>query len=186
MTEQKRRTVYGGAGVLACALALAASGCGGGSSAPTGAQSSVTLADHLKLALSEDRTSASVGDKVTYQLTLTNPTAAAITSTYAVQDPMAPSLEPLVNRGEGFLVKDGDGQEINYDGSTILTESSAHGVPAPLTRDGITITLQPGQTLSSTKVYTFMHPSVYTTTFALQKTDESLTSAAGPLTVTVH
>ena len=31
-----------------------------------------------------------------------------------------------------------------------------------------------------------MHPSVYTTTFALQKTDESVTSAAGPLTVTVH
>jgi len=147
----------------------------------------VTLADHLTLSLSEDKTSASVGDKVTYHLTLTNPTAAPITSTYAVQDPMAPSLEPLVNRGVGFLVKDSDGQEINYDGSTILTENgSAHGVPSPSTVDGITITFQPGQTFSSTKVYTFMHPSVYTTTFALQKTDESLTPVAGPLTVTVH
>ena len=147
----------------------------------------MTLTDHLTLALSADKTSASVGDKVTYHLTLTNPTAAAITSTYTFSDPMAPSLEPLVIRGEGFLVQDSDGQEINYDGSTILTESSrAHGVSSLSTRDGITITLQSGQTLSSIKVYTFTHPSVYTTTFALEKTDYSLTPAAGPLTVTVH
>jgi hypothetical protein len=181
MTKHQRRTAHGGAGVLACALALAASGCGGGggSSTQDGAQASVTLADHLTLSLSEDKTSASVGDKVRYQITLTNPTAAPITSTYAGYGTLGTTLFALEQSYGLFSVKDSSGKIINEDGSF---SSGPPPVPPP---QSITFTLQPGQSLPLTRVYTFQ-PGVYTATAALQNADLSLTPAAGPLTVTVH
>ena len=180
-TKHGWRTAYGGAAILACGLALAAAGCGGGSgsSTQTGAQASVTLADHLVLSLSEDKKDSSAGDKVTYQITLTNPTTAPITSAYAGHGTLGTTLSALEGGYGLFLVKDGGGRVINPDGSF---SSGPPPGPPPQT---ITFTLQPGQSLPLTLVYTF-RSGVYTATAMLQNPDLTQTPAAGPLTVTVH
>lgn len=186
MTKQKRQTVHGGASVLACALALAASGCGGGGGANVqiGAQSSVTLADHLTLSLSQDKRNAATGEKVTYQITLTNPTAAPITSTYDGYPSTGPVtldelLAPIPYAGT-FQVKDSAASLILSDGSRV----TAYPPTAPT--QPITVTIPPGQSLSATEVYTFTRADVYTTTVALQKQDRTLTPAVGPLTVFIQ
>ena len=186
MTKHQWRTVHGGAGILVCALGLAAAGCGGGGGSDMqtqpGAQASMTLADHLTLSLSEDKTSASTGGSVTYQITLTNPTVAPITITYNGYQSMGPvTLGELLSTYTGtFQVKDSTGALIVSDGSL-----GAVDPPTPPTMP-ITITIPPGQALSATEVYTFTRTGVYTTTVALQKPDLTVTPAAGPLTVTVH
>lgn len=170
-------------GALACAALIAAAGCGGGSdgtNAPAQTGAAVTLPNHLTLLLAADKTSAAVGSNVTYQIVLTNPTAAAITSTYAGSGTVTTSLDALINHYVNFLVKNGSGRLINPDGS-IVTAPPPIPPPQP-----ITFTLQPGQSLSSTQVYTFTQAGVYTATAALENPDLSLTSAAGPLTVTVQ
>jgi len=180
-TKHGWRTTHGRAGILACGLALAAAGCGGGggSNTQTSAQASVTLADHLTLSLSEDKTGASVGDKVTYQITLTNSTTAPITSTYAGHGTLGTTLFALEDSYGLFLVKDSGGRVINEDGSF------SSGPPPGPPPQNITFTLQPGQSLPLTLVYTFQ-PGVYTTKAMLQNPDLTQTPAAGPLTVTVH
>ena len=178
-TKHEWRMAHSRARIFACGLALAAAGCGGGSNTQTGAQASVTLADHLTLSLAEDRMGASVGDKVRYQITLTNSTAAPITSAYAGYGTLGTTLFALEGSYGLFLVKDSGGRVINPDGSF---SSGPPPVPPPQT---ITFTLQPGQSLPLTLIYTFQ-PGVYTTTAALQKPDLTQTPAAGPLTVTVH
>ena len=155
MTKQQRRTVHGGAGVLACALALAAAGCGGGGGSDTqtvtqaSTQNSVTLADHLTLSLSEDKANASVGDSVTYQITLTNATAAPITSTYAGYGPVGTTLDALVVNSGFLAVKDSHGNLIGNDGGFAVT-----GLPLR-PPDTLTFTLQPGQSLPYTTIYRF-------------------------------
>lgn len=181
MTKHQRRTVHGGAGILACALALAASGCGGGGGAnpQIGAHSSVTLADRLTLALSEDKQNAATGKKVTFQITLTNPTAAPITSVYAGYGPLTSAPDPQANSYGLFLVRDSSGGAIGADGGPFMYLP----LPPPQNR---TYTLQPGQSLYGTVVYTFSRTGVYTTTAALQNPDLSPTPAAGPLTVFIQ
>lgn len=174
-------------GSLACAALIAAGGCGGGgngdSSAPAQiaqTQAEVALPNHLTLSLAEDKTNAAAGDKVTYQIVLTNPTSAAITSTYAGNGTVGANLDALVNHYVNFLVKNAGGRLINPDGSVVTAPPPT---PAP---QPITFTLQPGQSLSSTQVYMFAQAGVYTAAAALQNPDLSLTPAAGPLTVTVQ
>lgn len=180
-TKRWGRTAHVKAGILTCGLALAAAGCGGGggSNTQTGAQASVTLADHLTLSLSEDKTDASAGNKVTYQITLTNPTKAPITSTYAGYGTLGTTLSALEGSYGLFSVKDGGSRVINPDGSF------SSGPPPTAPPQNITFTLQPGQSLPLTLVYTF-HSGIYTATAMLQNPDLTQTPAAGPLTVTVH
>ena len=185
MTKHQQRRGYRAAGVFACALALAAAGCGGGggSSTQAGAQASVTLADHLTLSLSEDKTVAATGDKVTYQLTLINPTAAPITSTYRGYSGTGPvTLGALLipYDSASFRVQDAAGDLTQSDGSTVTI------FPPIAAPQLTTFTLHPGQSLSATEVYTFARPGVYTSAAALQNADASATPAAGPLMVTVH
>lgn len=186
MTKHQRRTVHGGAGILACALGLAAAGCGGGGGSSTqtqtGAQASTPLADHLTLSLSEDKTSAAVGDKVTYQITLSNPTAAPITSTYRGYPGTGPvTLDMLLNPYDigNFRVQDAAGELIAHDGTL-------SGFPPTPAAQLVSITLQPAQSLSATEVYTLIRTGVYTSAAALRNSDLSATPVAGPLTVTVH
>jgi hypothetical protein len=185
MTKHQRRTVHGGTGIFACALALAVAGCGGGGGANVqiGAQSSVTLANHLTLSLSEDKQNAATGEKVTYQITLTNPTAASITSTYLGYPSTGPvTLDELLPAYTGTVqVEDSTGAFILSDGSRITAIP-----PTPPTQP-ITVTIPPGQSLSAMEVYTFTRADVYTTTVALQNQDRrTLTPAAGPLTVFIQ
>ncbi len=185
--RQVRNGLWLWLGALVCTTLLSASGCGGGGSGDSSApaqiaqtQAEVALPNHLTLSLAEDKTSAAAGDKVTYQIVLTNPTSAAITSTYAGSGTVMTSLDALINHYVNFLVKNAGGRLINPDGSVVTAPPPT---PAP---QPITFTLQPGQSLSSTQVYTFAQAGVYTATAALQNPDLSLTAAAGPLTVTVQ
>ena len=182
MTKHRRRTVHGGAGILACALALAA-GCGGGGgpSVQTGAQASATLADHLTLGLSQDKTSLKAGGTVTYRITLTNPTAAPITDTYQGYHgggPVTLGMLLIPYDSGSFHVQDPGGSLIAHDG----TVSGYPPIAPPLP---VTVTLQPGQSLSATEAYTLTRTGVYSASAALRGADSSATPA-GPLTVAVH
>ena len=88
--------------------------------------------DGLTASLSENTANILIGGSVTYTLTLTNTTAAAVSIHYSASTPTAPPA--------GFIVRDPSGTQV--PGS----------VPGPPPLD--TLSLAPGQTLTSTQTVT--------------------------------
>ena len=93
---------------------------------------SVVEPNGLTASLSENTNSISVGGSVIYTLTLTNSTAAAVSIHYSTATPTQPPA--------GFIVRDPSGNQV--PGS----------VPGPPPLD--TLSLAPGQTLTSTQTIT--------------------------------
>ena len=155
----------------AAAIPLLA-GCGGGGGGggggtttppPNTSISVIAKPSSLTATLSENTAAVAVGGTVTYTLTLTNTTGAAVTINAVSAAPTQPAA--------GLIVRDAAGNVV-YS-------------PLPGTPPFGTATLAPGQSLSGTQsVTTFAAAGVYsaTATFA----DTSPATTVGPLTVTAQ
>ena len=172
---------------VVCFLALLSSGCGGsgsgnlsGGSTPAvpapAQQASSTSLHNLTFSVTEDKSTAAIGEPVTIHIALTNHTSGFIFANYAGFSNGSYTLDPLLFRT--ILVQDSSGHYINFDGSTITTMVS------PTLR--LATSFAPGQSYDTTLMYTFNRADTYTITATTRDLDLPDFSRAGPLTVTVH
>ena len=173
--------------LLALSFSLALSGCGGGGgtssmTAPSGPalQASVSEPDHLTFSVTADKATAAVGEPVTLHIALSNNTSDTITGTFAGDSSGSPTLDPLLFKNT--IAQDSAGHYISTDGSTDLPVSK-------LVR--VSVSLAPGQSLSSTLVYTFTRADTYAVSPVVANVAYPTYFpggyvSAGPLTITVH
>ena len=179
---KSKKSVCAAVGLTAFGAVLA--GCGGGGNASAGQSASVTLPDGLTLTLTEDKSRAAVGEKVTFRSRLRNDTGAPISTTYeGYGTPSSSSAgnSPLL---QYINVADTAGMGVGEDGLLYFPP------PLPPPHDEH-ITLQPGQAFVVTQTYTFRRADTYAaTTFLLKPATPTSggnqpTVAAGPLRVVV-
>lgn len=171
----KHRMSFGVCVSLVMLIGLLLAGCGGSTnstvSAP-GLSTALVLADGLTLTLAQDRAQVPVGGVVSFQVSLTNRTSAAITSTYLGFG----SIYTVY--GTGCVVE-------NSTGAILGTDGTVRTPPPTVPPSPVTVTLQPGQTLPQAQRYTFTRAGAYTARAALLL--PSFTSVqTAPLTVTVR
>lgn len=134
----------------------------------------------MTFSVSEDKTTAAVGEPVTLHIALTNNTSSTIMGTFATASYGFTALDPLLF--ENSIVQDSKGKYIATNGSTDLPASKSDVVP---------VTFAPGQSFAATLVYTFTRADTYTVqpsvaNLAYQSFSAESYKNPGPLTITVH
>lgn len=185
MSRQPRTVTLPILGLL-CLLPIL-SGCGGGggsSSASSGGtvpapdpalQASITKSDNFTSTVSIDKNDIRVGQSVTVKTVLSNNTKSVLYGEFAGDDYALPTLDPILFKAT--MVEDSQKHGINEDGSPAMIYSPLLNVP---------VTLGPGQSISSTRVYTFTRADTYTVAAILKDHFVNDFTIVGPLTVIVH
>ena len=178
------RQLLGGCTALLTLIALSGCGGGGGGSSDTSGtpgtpapaqQASVTTADNFTFMVSEDKDNIAVGQSVTIKAVLVNNTGSPISGEFAGNNYYLPTLDPLLSLNT--LVEDSSLHGINLDGSPASPYTVTMFVP---------VTLKPGQSLVSTRVYTFTRADTYTVNYVLQNHQIDGFTETKKLTITVH
>ncbi len=153
----------GGGGTTGTSGTAGTSGTSGTTGPPPVTSVSIVEPNGLTASLSENAGSISVGGSVTYTLTLTNTTTAAVSIHYSAAVPTQPPA--------GIIVRDSSGNQV--PGS----------VPGPPPLD--TLSLAPGQTLTSTQTVSgYAVAGTYTATATFS--DGPAFATLAPLSVAVQ
>lgn len=178
-------------GLVLLSLPVFLSGCGGGGSSSSSAgtptnggtgtipdpalQASVTKSDDFTFTLIIDKNDISVGQSVTVKTVLSNTTKKTLYGEFAGDAYYLPTLDPILFKDT--IVRDSQQHGINEDGSLSTPYTVLLNVP---------VTLSPGQSISSTRVYTFTRADTYIAYPGLKDHFVDGFTQAGPLKIVVH